>query len=262
MNSRRIIGVVALIIGLGLCGKGLMLLLMPAYYEGMAEIEIVQDWGSNDSHDTDASRIHFLEKELKTMQSEIVLSNAVQALNLNIKWGKLYGRDGVLQTANAIKILQRHIFAKPDPKTHLVEIYAIDESPDEAAAIANAVVDAYHNYCVEQNREEESRKIQKLEEDYQKEAAEIANLQTNVDEQAKGDLEEKLKAHQKLRKEIDEEKDIIPKSVQAVEISPAEPPQTPSGPNRLEGAGLLSGGLVLSCFGIFSLRGGNIKRRK
>ncbi len=47
---------------------------------------------------------YFLEAEFKVMVSEIVLSNVVDTLDMNTKWGKRYGRT--LETAETIPLLR------------------------------------------------------------------------------------------------------------------------------------------------------------
>jgi hypothetical protein len=90
MNSRRIFGALVLIIGLGLCGKGLMLLFGHTYYEAVTKIKIQPDEITDVPCSNGDSRVYlpydpyFMEMELKSIQSEIVLSDVVQALDLNV----------------------------------------------------------------------------------------------------------------------------------------------------------------------------------
>jgi hypothetical protein len=79
--------------------------------------------------------------------------------------------------------------------------------------------------------------------------------------EAKRHLEEVLNLHQLLAEKIKLEKaePLNPRTPLVTIVSPAVASQTPSGPNRFEGAGLLIGGLVLSVFGFSTLRGGHRK---
>jgi serine protease inhibitor/uncharacterized protein involved in exopolysaccharide biosynthesis len=185
MNSRRIIGVVALIIGLGLCGKGLMLLLAQTYYEAVVKVETQPDLGNEVSIMSSSGNLmpfepYFMETELKAIQSEAVLSNVVQALNLDVEWGKRYGNGTSLETGEAIKLVRRQMALSADGKTHNIEIHIIDKDPDMSARIANAIADAYKQYRIEQYKERMNKGIEKLEEDYRTEETNIWTMQSNV----------------------------------------------------------------------------------
>ena len=178
MNSRRIIGILVLIIGFGLCGKGLMLLLAQTYYEAVVKVETQPDLGNEVSIMSSSGNLmpfepYFMETELKAIQSEAVLSNVVQALHLDVEWGKRYGNGTSLETGEAIKLVRRQMALSADGKTHNIEIHIIDKDPDMSARIANAIADAYKQYRIEQYKERMNKGIEKLEEDYRTEETNI-----------------------------------------------------------------------------------------
>jgi uncharacterized protein involved in exopolysaccharide biosynthesis len=179
----KILGLTLLLAGLALCGAGLWLLLSPAQYRATATIalkaddmDIVSAPGQGMSYDP-----YFLQTELETIKSAVVLSNVVEALNLKVVWGKKYGDGSPLETAKTIKRLQWRMKLEPVRNTTLIKISFTSEDPNEAARIANAIPKAYHNYRMARHHATTVSGIKALEEQYQKQEQEIQAMQTNVD---------------------------------------------------------------------------------
>jgi polysaccharide biosynthesis transport protein len=126
---------------------------------------------------------YFMETELKTIQGQDVLTRVVSALNLDVVWGKKMNPDGApLKPADAVDILRRYVSLDPDRNTKLINITVLNEDKDLAARIANAIVDAYKDYRLEQHRQQSESGLEKLRLDYQDEEASIQLMASNVDE--------------------------------------------------------------------------------
>lgn len=176
--------------GLALCGVGLWLLLSPAQYRATAVITVEQDevginriGGSAGAYDP-----YYIPTTFEVIQSQIVLSNVVSTLNLNVEWGKKYAGGVTLTTNESIAILKKHLNLGLVRNTKLVEISYTSEDPNEAARIANTIAKAYQDYRLEKRNQETRRGIEVLQQLYLDEEKKIQIQQTNVDL-----LREKLK---------------------------------------------------------------------
>lgn len=293
MNPKLALRLLVLIIGLALCGGGLRTLLRPAEYRATVQIEIERDVITDGPNEQSYMPYdpYFFESELKAIQSDAVLSNVVDALNLETEWGKRYGSGGALETDEATELLRRHMDLDVVPNTKIIDISAWDENPDEVARIANAIADAYIKYRHERHKEQMENGIKLLEKQYQEEEAKIWLMQSNVDQlrkkldiietnrtkdmsasvgkgqpfwQAKTQLQDVQELHKMLGERIKADKADAanPSIVLAEIINPAIAPTVPARPNRWLGAGMLACGLVISVFGLCSLRNGGIAKVK
>jgi len=89
---------------------------------------------------------YFLFTEENTIQSEAILSNVVERLNLNSEWGKKYNEGQPLKNAESIAILRRQLDVKQRRNTTIIDVKAFSDSPTEAARLANAVAETYKQW--------------------------------------------------------------------------------------------------------------------
>ena len=122
---------------------------------------------------------YFMETEQKVIQGEVVLSRVVVALNLTDEWGKKFGMT--LKTRDCVEMLRREISLDADRNTKLIDVTVYSDDRDMAARIANAVVDAYYNYRLDQHAQLASGGIKSLDAYYQDEESQILMMQSNVD---------------------------------------------------------------------------------
>jgi len=73
-----------------------------------------------------------------------VLGKVVTDLNLQETWAKKKGQS--LPKPEAVGLLRQKLELRRVPNTSLAEVGVKSETPQEAAKLANAVVDAYANY--------------------------------------------------------------------------------------------------------------------
>lgn len=278
MNGRFIFGLGALIVGLVLCALGLGHLLSRMQYQAVVKIRIEPDMVSDiaSSGDSIPYDPYFMETELKIMVSDIVLSKVVQSLDLDEIWGKRYGGGGRIGTDKAIEWLKRRIALDGNRNTRIIRIQVIDEDPDEAVRIANAIAQAYGDYRKDQHRQQMADGIKMLEEDYQVEEVRIQAMQAQLEElkkqlnatnsgqlfeltedssfsQAKQRLDDEQELHQLLKAKLQSEKTdaVSPMTPLATIVEPAVPPKVSIGPSRLLDMILLLCGLVMSGFGVY-----------
>ena len=85
-SSKKVFGRATVVVGLALCGIGAWLLIRPMEYQAKVRIQLepnINTSGSEESYDP-----YFIQTEFELIQSEAVLGNVIEALNLNVEWGK------------------------------------------------------------------------------------------------------------------------------------------------------------------------------
>jgi uncharacterized protein involved in exopolysaccharide biosynthesis len=184
MNLKRILGLCIIALGLTLCGEGLWVLSGPIeYYRATVKIKIESDTTSdvptNGSHDISYDP-YFFETELEVIGGDIVLSNVVEALDLNSTLGKRYGRT--LETAETILLLRERMNLQVLRNTKIVEIRVSDEDPKEAARMANGIAKAYLDYRVAQRKRLMANGVEMLDEDLRREETKVLLMQSNLDQ--------------------------------------------------------------------------------
>jgi len=123
----------------------------------------------------------FLQTTYELIQSQAVLSNVVNTLNLNVEWGKKYFNGETLKTTEAIEFLKRRMHLDTVRNTKYITVTVFSEDKNDAARLANAVALAYQDYRLQQRSELASAGIDVLEKQFRAEEEEIQSLQTNVD---------------------------------------------------------------------------------
>jgi polysaccharide biosynthesis transport protein len=160
--------------------------ILPVSYSSTAQINIEPDSGSDITpmsgmgSTTPGYDPYFLQTELAILQGPTVLGKVVEALKLNTVWGKKYGAD-TFKTSETVEFLKNQMGVSPVRNTTLVEITVYSENKDEAAALANAIAKAYHDYRVERHTLLTEGGIKVLEDRYKSEDEQIQTIRANVD---------------------------------------------------------------------------------
>jgi hypothetical protein len=274
LSSKTILGFATLIIGLSLGGIGFWLLFGPAEYQAVVRLKI-------DVDDPNSYNPYFIQTEFETIQSEIILNKVVGTLNLDVQWCGRDPGDNKRKTASAVTILRRRMRVQLIPNSKWVEIYVTDETPDEAARIANAIAQTYHDFRIERYRQQKVQGLTIMKDEYRKEEASLKTKQEIVAQlrkqlnftnpepatavpasnypayfQAERELTNEETIHrlrQTIMIEIGKSIDHTPGSTFVAIVNPAIPPKHPIGPNRLLGATLLVCGLAIAVFGFYLL---------
>jgi succinoglycan biosynthesis transport protein ExoP len=96
---------------------------------------------------------YFIQTEFEIIQSSVILDKVIEALNLNAVWGDKLHYGGPLHTSDTRRMLKGMIRLQPTRNTALIEITVVDDTPEEAAKIANAVADAYKKHREDEKQE-------------------------------------------------------------------------------------------------------------
>jgi capsular exopolysaccharide synthesis family protein len=125
---------------------------------------------------------YFIQTEFEVIQSEVVLSKVIDALDLNEEWGKKYAGGQRLKTPETILMLKGHIYLRPVRNTELIEIQVRTEKPEEAARIANQIAETYREHRLAQRAELTKNGIKTLQEQFEEQEKKVNEAQENVDQ--------------------------------------------------------------------------------
>jgi hypothetical protein len=139
MRFEALLGIAVLILGLVLCALGIRVLLSPVFYRASARIE-VKHKSAPGVYDP-----WFIQTEFEVIQSDIILSNAIERLNLvaNVDSKKV-------DVGEALLLLRKRLILRSFGED-ILEISVIGKSPQEAARIANTIAERYCNFRTEQH---------------------------------------------------------------------------------------------------------------
>jgi capsular exopolysaccharide synthesis family protein len=124
---------------------------------------------------------YFIQTEFEIIQDRVVLGKVIEALNLNVEWGKKYFGGETLKTPETMEFLKRRMSLMPVRNTKLIGITVYSEDKNDAARLANAIAEAYRSYRINLRRQLTLNGIKVLEDQFQSEAEQIQAVQTNVD---------------------------------------------------------------------------------
>ncbi len=133
---------------------------------------------------------YFIQTEFEIINSQLVLSNVIAALNLNVEWGKKFFNGETLKTTETMEILKGRMALSPLKNTKLIQITVYSDDKNECALIANAIADSYQKYRMETRYRFSNTGLKVLQDQYLAESNQIAAVQRNIDE-----LREKLDIH-------------------------------------------------------------------
>src|SRR5262249_13396782 len=75
---------------------------------------------------------YFLRTEFQVIQSHAVLSNVIEALNLNEVWGQRFNAGQPLKGTDTEGLIKRRLELQPVLNTKVIEIRAFSDTPEEA----------------------------------------------------------------------------------------------------------------------------------
>src|SRR5579862_1412822 len=134
----------------------LVTFILPESYSSMARIKVERDQSDiatlAGQTATGVYDPYFIQTEFEVIQSEVVLSKVIDALNLNEVWGKRYNAGQRFTTSETMGVLKRQIDLRPVRNTSLIEIRVYSENAEEAAKLANKITETYQSYRLDMRR--------------------------------------------------------------------------------------------------------------
>lgn len=130
---------------------------------------------------------YFLFTEENTLQSEAILTNVVEMLDLNTEWGRRFNDGKNLKTAESVALLRGRLDVKQRRNTTIIDVRAFSENANDAAKLANAMAAAYKKWrfdrgyrLVTAGVEELERQLKQQDEKLQIAKKELADLRDEL----------------------------------------------------------------------------------
>lgn len=129
----------------------LVTFILPEQFVSTASIKVERDRSDIDQIDGTSGRFqqydpYFIQTEFETIQSESILSNVVEALDLNNEWGKRYFEGQRLKTQESIAMIRGRMDLRPRRNTTIIDIRVFGENAAEAARLAQQIAVSYEKW--------------------------------------------------------------------------------------------------------------------
>jgi hypothetical protein len=151
-STAKWLGMVMLMAGIGMGGAGVRLLLRPVEYQAVTSLQLNRDITDSPAFPYSMEYDpHFLPAEFKIIRSGTILNRVAETLDLNNAWAGKHGNGTKLKTPETIQLLERMLRVRRIRNSSGIQICITSEDPVEAARLANAIADSYHDYRAEQS---------------------------------------------------------------------------------------------------------------
>jgi len=166
--------------------------ILPESYASTCRIKVENDFNDISSGNTIAASMapydpYFIQTTFEIMQSQLVLSNVISKLNLNVEWGQKYFNGETLKSTETMEILKGRMSLAPVRNTKLISITVYSDDAKEAAQLANAIAEAYRTYRMESRQDNTTRGLKVLTDQYLDESNQIQSAQQQI-EKLRSDL--------------------------------------------------------------------------
>ena len=185
MTAWQISGLGLLAIGLVFIALGVYLMLGPASYRAEARIRVepaaLEPAGASDAREKSNADPYFVQTEFEVIRSEAVLGRVIKSLDLNQEWGRRFAEGEPLKTQETLLLLRNKIQLRSIRHTRLIDIAVLSGNRDEAARIADAIANSYHDYRLEEREKPQKAGLAVLIEREREQAAKAQAAQIEVE---------------------------------------------------------------------------------
>jgi len=164
----------------------LVTFILPEQFASTASMKIERDKAdiediSGSSRLFNAYDPYFIQTEFETIQSETILTNVVERLDLNTEWGKKYYDGQRLKTSESVALLRGRLDLRPRRNTTIIDVRAYAENAAEAARLANAVAETYRKWRLDRGYRLVSSGLEELERQLKMQDEKIAVIKEDLD---------------------------------------------------------------------------------
>ena len=89
---------------------------------------------------------YFIQTEFEVIQSEKILDQVIEKLDLNSRWQAKFNSSTKLKNAESRELLRRMVDLRPARNTSLIDITVFSDDKGEAKDIANTIAEVYQEY--------------------------------------------------------------------------------------------------------------------
>lgn len=129
----------------------LVTFILPEQFASTASMKVERDKADIDEISGSSMRFnpydpYFVYTEYETIQSEAILTNVVDMLDLNTEWGIKYNNGQKQKMSETVAQLRGRIEVRQRRNTTIIDVKVYSESAVDAARLANAVAVSYKNW--------------------------------------------------------------------------------------------------------------------
>lgn len=160
-------------------------LLIPKHYSSTARVIINKDlepgFALGAVRATSSSLDpYFLQTEFEVLTSPKVLRRVIEDLQLNRRWAEEMGLSGSLPVDETLNLLRKRLTVQNRRNTSLIEVRCQSTHRDEAAEVANAVVETYRRFRIETFEAQAQGGLTKLQEQLDRHSARAQSFQQEL----------------------------------------------------------------------------------
>jgi uncharacterized protein involved in exopolysaccharide biosynthesis len=161
---------------------------LPRYFASIARIAVEKDGpqtpggASSLANNVTVFDPYFIQTEFERLKSKELLYRVIDDLGLAKRWGQQYQVAGGLQPQEAYAILLRRVDVRAFRNTSLVEIRVLSEDRNEAAAIANRIVQVYQTMRLDQVRRASMEGLVSLRQELDQQESKVKEAQTKLEQ--------------------------------------------------------------------------------
>jgi succinoglycan biosynthesis transport protein ExoP len=166
----------------------LVTFILPEMFASTASMKVEQDksdiseFGGEGGGRLRAYDPYFIQTEFETIQSEAILTNVVDVLDLNTEWGNKYNNGQKLKTAESIALLRGRLDLRPRRNTTIIDVKVYAENAADAAKLANAVAKSYQKWRYDKGYRLVTGGIEKLQEQLKMQEQTIEDIKKELDQ--------------------------------------------------------------------------------
>lgn len=161
--------------------------ILPELFASTASMKVLRDQSDIDELSGMSSRLgspydpYFIQTEFETIQSEAVLTNVINNLDLTRVWGQKYNDGQPLKLNEAVELLRGRLDLRPRRNTTIIDVKVYSDNAKDAADLANAVAESYKRYRITKNQDAVEGGLGSLKLQLLAQEEKIASIKTNLD---------------------------------------------------------------------------------
>ena len=164
----------------------LVTFILPEQFASTATLKIERDKSDIDELSGNSGRFnsfdpYFIQTEFEVIQSETILSNVVDRLDLNNEWGKKYNDGQKFKTHETMAILKGRLDLRPRRNTTLIDIRVFSENPNDAVKLANEIAETYKQWRLDRGYRLTSAGVEALKKQLDLEDEKIGKAKEELD---------------------------------------------------------------------------------
>ncbi|HNQ72183.1 MAG TPA: polysaccharide biosynthesis tyrosine autokinase [Verrucomicrobiota bacterium] len=165
----------------------LVTFILPELFASTASMRVERDKSDIDELSGMSSRLisaydpYFIQTEFETIQSESILTNVINNLDLTRVWGNKYFEGQPLKMNEALEMLRARMDVRPRRNTSIIDIKVFSDNAKDAADLANAIAEAYKRWRLSKNQEAVMGGIEELGRQLKLQDERIAEIKARLD---------------------------------------------------------------------------------